>query len=250
MSDKNRNLYSVLTTYLRLAQGLSVTPDQSCVLQWTCPNMLHLLCTAALLLSLPTAKIAIIVTGAVSALAVVVLSGVYTKRAIDKRLAQVHVHEEVEVEEQHFLLGSSGGAAAAAEGDDGEVMRGVVVSVEAPRYVVERSGSREVHATVSNTVSPYGEGLGEETGAGRGRGGGLSGGRWLALFKQKARVSEDEAGRNRPLGITVSRSGSFAADGGDWEAQLSSENGSSAGVAGAAAGGYRAGKQLQQGRQQ
>jgi hypothetical protein len=217
------------------------------------PHLLQTASAAAPLLLLSTAKIAIIATGAVSALAVVVLSGVYTKRAIDKRLAQVHVHEEVEVEEQHFLLGSSGGAAAATEGDDNEggVMRGVVVSVEAPRYVVERNGSRGVPATVSNTVSPYGEGLGDETGAGRGRGGGLFGGRWLGLFKQKARVSEDDAaGRNRPLGITVSRSGRFAADDGDWEAQLSSDNGSSAGAAGAAAAGYRASKQLQQGRQQ
>jgi hypothetical protein len=198
---------------------------------------------------LPAAKIAIIVTGAVSALAVVVLSGVYTKRAIDKRLAQVHVHEEVEVEEQHFLLGSSGGATAAADGNDVGVMQGVIVSVEAPRYVVERSGSREVPAT----VGAVGEGLGEDSGAGRGRGGGLFGGRWLGLFKQKVRVSEDgEAGRNRPLGMTVSRSGSFTADGGDWEAQLGSGTGASGGAAdraaaaGAAAGGYRAGKQLQQ----
>jgi hypothetical protein len=185
----------------------------------------------------------------VSALAVAVLSGVYTKRAIDKRLAQVHVHEEVEVEEQHFLLGSSAAAAAAEGGDDMDVMRGIVVSVEAPRYVVERTSSREVDAA----GSAYGEGLGEDSGAGRVQGGGLFGGRWLRLFKQKARVSEDdEAGRNRPLGITVSRSGSFAADGGDWEAQLSSGNGSSGAAAGAAAaaGGCRAGKQLQQARQQ
>jgi hypothetical protein len=181
----------------------------------------------------------------VSALAVVVLSGVYTKRAIDKRLAQVHVHEEVEVEEQHFLLGSgsSSGGGAAADGEEREVMRQVVVSVEAPQYVVERSSavsSREVAAAA------YGEGRSNAEGAAKGWVSGVFGGRCLGVFKQKARMSEDEeAGRSQPHG--VSRSGSLNADGIDWEVEPCSGHGSSSGGAGDRAtstgGGFRAGKQ-------
>jgi hypothetical protein len=205
------------------------------------------------------AKIAIIVTGAVSALAVVVLSGVYTKRAIDKRLAQVHVHEEVAVEEQHYLLGgsgSSGGGAAAAD-EEVEGMRGVVVSVEAPRYVVERSsnssGSNRELAAAAFAEEHNSIGVGTVKGWGRGVSGAI-GGRWLGLFKQKARVSEDEeAGRIQPLG--VSRSGSLDANGSSWEAEpyghgssggAGADRGSVAGTTAAAAGGagsYRAGKQ-------
>ncbi|KAF6253530.1 snare associated Golgi protein-domain-containing protein [Scenedesmus sp. NREL 46B-D3] len=189
----------------------------------------------------PAAKVAIIVTGSVSALAVVVLSGVYTKRAIDKRLAQVHVHEEVEVEEQHFLLGSGGGsaAAAAADGEGGEAMQRVVVSVEAPRYVVERSNSREV------AVGGHGEGMEEDDhGAGRGWGGGMFGGRWLRLFKQKARVSEDEeVGQH----VAVGHSNDLPAAGVGRQAGSCSGHGSSGGAADSAAGpaahGHRAGKQ-------
>eukprot|EP00878_Enallax_costatus_P004668 GHUV01004916.1.p1 GENE.GHUV01004916.1~~GHUV01004916.1.p1 ORF type:complete len:449 (+),score=138.08 GHUV01004916.1:667-2013(+) len=82
----------------------------------------------------PAAKIVIIVLCAVSALVVVVASAVYTKRAIDRRLAHVHVHEEVRVEEQHFLLG----------GVQDTAQRGVMVSVETPVVVADGSGtSRE-----------------------------------------------------------------------------------------------------------
>jgi hypothetical protein len=120
--------------------------------------------TAVLCCLCPAAKIAIIVVCAVSALIVVVLSAVYTKRAIDKRLASVHIEEEVQVEEQHqhYLLGSgsqSGDgdtdeelgarsgppAVAAAGGEDGlhssgsGVRRGVLVSVETPMLVVHRT---------------------------------------------------------------------------------------------------------------
>jgi hypothetical protein len=42
----------------------------------------------------------------VSALVVVVLSAVYTKRAIDRRLAHVHVYEETQVRGQ--MTGSGG----------------------------------------------------------------------------------------------------------------------------------------------
>uniref|UniRef100_A0A383WAN4 VTT domain-containing protein n=1 Tax=Tetradesmus obliquus TaxID=3088 RepID=A0A383WAN4_TETOB len=183
----------------------------------------------------PAAKVAIIVTGAVSALAAVVLSGVYTKRAIDSRLAAVHVHEEVAVEEQHLLLGSSSSnGGGGADGTEGDAMRGVVVSVEAPRYVVERSSSsssREVAGAV------YGAGEGSEGGAGRGWVSGVLGGTWLGVFRQKARVSGDEdeeAGRRQPLGL--SRSGSATADGSDWEAQLGSGHCSTSGAAASAPG--------------
>lgn len=60
-----------------------------------------------------------------------VLSAVYTKRAIDRRLAHVHVHEEVRVEEQHFLLG----------GAQDTAQRGVLVSVETPVVVADGSSS-------------------------------------------------------------------------------------------------------------
>ena len=93
------------------------------------------------------AKIAVIVICAVSALIVVVLSAVYTKRAIDRRLASVGVQEEVQVEEQHYLLGSEepsgfgGGLAVAPAGhDDSSTHRGVMVSVETP-VLVRRSSS-------------------------------------------------------------------------------------------------------------
>jgi hypothetical protein len=111
----------------------------------------------------PAAKIALIVICAVTALIVVVLSAVYTKRAIDKRLASVHVEEEVHVEEQHhhYLLGSGSqsgdgdleeelgprsGPAAAGEGDGlhgsgSNARRGVLVSVETPMLVVHRASS-------------------------------------------------------------------------------------------------------------
>eukprot|EP00882_Tetradesmus_deserticola_P017294 GHRQ01018524.1.p1 GENE.GHRQ01018524.1~~GHRQ01018524.1.p1 ORF type:complete len:383 (+),score=132.56 GHRQ01018524.1:91-1239(+) len=142
----------------------------------------------------PAAKVAIIVTGAVSALAAMVLSGVYTKRAIDKRLAQVHVHEEVAVEEQHLLLGRSSSVAADGGDEDGEAIRAVVVSVEAPRYVVERSSSRGVADGVYAARVEDGEGA-----AGNGWGAGVFSGRWLRLFGQKARVSGDGEAEN-PLG--------------------------------------------------
>jgi len=89
------------------------------------------------------ARIAIIVICAVSALIVVVLSAVYTKRAIDKRLANVHVEEEVQVEEQHYLLGAS----SSREIDDEEARladsstQRVMISVETPRLIVRRSSS-------------------------------------------------------------------------------------------------------------
>lgn len=90
------------------------------------------------------ARIAVIVICAVSALIVVVLSAVYTKRAIDRRLANVHVEEEVQVEEQHYLLGAS----SSREIDDEEArladssaQRGVMISVETPRLIVRRSRS-------------------------------------------------------------------------------------------------------------
>jgi hypothetical protein len=99
------------------------------------------------------AKIAVIVICAVSALIVVVLSAVYTKRAIDRRLASVHIEEEVVVDEQHFLLGASGSshddeetaltastAAGAPAGEHGS-RHGVMISVETPMLVVRRSSS-------------------------------------------------------------------------------------------------------------
>jgi hypothetical protein len=88
----------------------------------------------------------------VSALIVVVLSAVYTKRAIDRRLASVHVEEEVIVDEQHFLLGASSSshddeetaltasAAGAPAGESGS-RHGVMISVETPMLVVRRSSS-------------------------------------------------------------------------------------------------------------
>lgn len=82
----------------------------------------------------PAAKIAIIVVGAVTAVVVVVLSAVYTKRAIDRRLAQLQVHEEVRVEEQHFLLGEAEGGTAGPHG--------VVVSVETPLLTVRQGYPR------------------------------------------------------------------------------------------------------------
>lgn len=91
-----------------------------------------------------------------SALVVVVLSAVYTKRAIDRRLASVHVEEEVQVEEQHYLLGSSSsshgeeesqaGVPAGGEGCAGRAHRGVMVSVETP-VLVRRASSAEQPAS-------------------------------------------------------------------------------------------------------
>lgn len=136
------------------------------------PTLSLFVCAAPALLScvaplphLLAAKIAVIVICAVSALIVVVLSAVYTKRAIDKRLASVHVEETVQVQEQHtFLLGgrsstashddeeaaagsahgngvSTGGQAPAGEGG---VRHGVMISVETPMLVVRsRSSSSE-----------------------------------------------------------------------------------------------------------
>lgn len=87
-----------------------------------------------------------------SALIVVVLSAVYTKRAIDRRLASVHVEEEVVVDEQHFLLGASSSShddeetaltasgAGAPAGEHGS-RHGVMISVETPMLVVRRSSS-------------------------------------------------------------------------------------------------------------
>lgn len=76
----------------------------------------------------------------------VVLSAVYTKRAIDKRLASVNVQEEVHVEEQHFLMEPGGGEdgdeeAAGAAASSSRAPAGVVISVEAPRLIVRRSSS-------------------------------------------------------------------------------------------------------------
>lgn len=109
-----------------------------------------------LVLSCPAAKIAVIVICAVSALVVVVLSAVYTKRAIDRRLASVHVEEEVHVDEQHYLLGAGSsqedeesqrlGSAAVAGAPAGEgeasAHRAVMISVETP-MLVRRSSSAD-----------------------------------------------------------------------------------------------------------
>jgi hypothetical protein len=99
------------------------------------------------------AKIAVIVICAVSALIVVVLSAVYTKRAIDRRLASVHLEEEVHVEEQHYLLGSGsnhgdeetprfGAPVVGAPAGEASTHRGVMISVETP-MLVRRSSSAE-----------------------------------------------------------------------------------------------------------
>lgn len=107
---------------------------------WTTTNF----CCAVFLLlaALFAAKIVIIVVGIVSALVVMVLSAVYTKRAIDRRLAHVHVHEEVQVEEQHLLLGSRQASTSS----------GVVVSVETPVVVAAgSSGARHLgHRTADD----------------------------------------------------------------------------------------------------
>lgn len=104
-------------------------------MQLICLSCCRLCCLIA-------AKIVIIVLCAVSALVVVVLSAVYTRRAIDRRLAHVHVHEEVRVEEQHVLLGADA------------MHRGVVVSVERPVVLADRhssSSSRDPEEWPSNS---------------------------------------------------------------------------------------------------
>jgi len=70
----------------------------------------HLLLLLAYCPAWPTARIAIIVCACVSALVVVVLSAVYTKRAIDRRLSHVHVHEESQVRVQACGQHASGQA--------------------------------------------------------------------------------------------------------------------------------------------
>lgn len=117
-------------------------------------DAMHAMLPALSLLRL-AAKIAVIVICAVSALIVVVLSAVYTKRAIDRRLASVHLEEEVHVEERHYLLGSGsnhgdeeaprfGAAVATAPAGESEASthRGVMISVETP-MLVRRSSSTE-----------------------------------------------------------------------------------------------------------
>jgi hypothetical protein len=173
------------------------------------------------------AKIAVIVICAVSALIVVVLSAVYTKRAIDRRLASVHLEEEVHVEEQHYLLGSGSnygdeetppfGApvpGAPAGESESSTHRGVMISVETP-MLVRRSSSAEAGSRSSqqqplrtldtNSQPSWGARVASRLGFGAGSGGGT----------RKVKVTDDfeSEGFSVPLHGNQSGSGSEGGSG-------------------------------------